>query len=106
MGWEADVEKWKQREERMREEDAVAKDKGELVGRYISEHVADGYAYYVVAKVDGNTVTLDHVDTFDGYAILAVEAMNRRVPLTMVKAYISVREKWENLLDAVATGVA
>jgi len=48
----------KRAQEEMKSKDATAKQNGELVGRYIREQVADGYAFYEIIKVNKTTVQI------------------------------------------------
>ncbi len=77
----------------MNDEDAAAKKAGTWVGRLFSESIADGFAYYRVASVSGETVTLDHVDYCDGYKVPMIESMGRVVPLKYVSENIERRDR-------------
>ena len=85
---------WKEFKDR----DQAAKDKGELVGRYIQEQIADGYAYYTVTKVNKRTVRLQHEpDLGDGYAVPMIESMGGTVPLKYVRQNIGWRDKMADI---------
>ena len=51
------------------EADKKAKEKGTILGRYINESIADGYAYYEITKVNKKTVVIEHVFIGDGYSV-------------------------------------
>lgn len=47
--------------QQMQEDDRLAKEKGELLNRYIQHQYADGYAYYKIMKVNKRTVRIQVV---------------------------------------------
>ena len=50
--------------------DKAARDRGELVGRFIREGVADGYALYMITKENKKTVRITHISGLgDDYMI-------------------------------------
>jgi uncharacterized protein YutD len=55
------MERIKKNIAKLEENDRKAAEKGSLIGRYIQESYADGYAYYVITKVKKNTVTIKSV---------------------------------------------
>lgn len=55
------VEKWNANFRAMEAEDAEARKYGRLVGRYIKEQIADGYAYYKIVKENKATVKIQVV---------------------------------------------
>ena len=59
--------------EEMETNDAEAKAQGELVGRYIKEPAADSYAYYLIVEAEGDVVTVEHLDIYDGWSIPYLE---------------------------------
>ena len=78
--------------------DASARAKGELVGRYVQEQIADGYAYYVVvAETDMQMVKVEHKDIFDGWSVPMIESMNGIVPVKYVKENIARRDAWSDV---------
>ena len=50
MGTEELISKWKGNMDKIEQRDKQAKEKGELVGRYIKEQIADGYAIYEIVE--------------------------------------------------------
>ncbi len=78
--------------DRVQEEDADAKDKGELVGRYISEGVADGNAIYQIVSITKTKAKLEHVPLWDAYRVNIIEQMDCKMPLKYVKANIGFRD--------------
>lgn len=55
------IEKWNKNIEALVREDKIAKEKGVLVGRYIKEQYADGYALYKITKETKYKVTIEVV---------------------------------------------
>lgn len=84
----------------MVEIDKAAKAAGELVGRYVRESVADGYAYYTVIAVNGGSAQVEHVPYLDGYRVPMIESMDGCIPLKYVKENIGVRDRWQALFDS------
>lgn len=72
--------------------DKTAKEEGELVNRYISECVADGYAYYIITRIAGSRVHVKHFPIHDGYRIQMVEDMDCILPIKYVKANLKRRD--------------
>lgn len=84
---------------RMRDEDRRAKEAGVLVGRYYSEQIADGYAYYRVADVSHNLARLEHLDVYDAWSIGWIEDLEGEVPLKAVRRNIERRDRFEAFMD-------
>ena len=64
------VKKWNNNFQKLVEEDAEAKKKGILVGRYIKEPIADGYAFYKIVKENKATVKIQVVrDIGDDWSV-------------------------------------
>jgi len=55
------VAKWDRNFANLSEADKEAKEKGQLVGRYLAEPYADGRAYYRVVKEGAKTVVIEVV---------------------------------------------
>lgn len=72
--------------------DASAKDKGELVGRFIQEQIADGYAYYRIIKAGSRNVALEHMAIGDAWQIPMVESMDLVVPTKYARENIERRD--------------
>ena len=51
--------KWDKNDKALVKEDRKAKEKGCLVGRYIQEPFADGYAFYKIVKENKKTVVIE-----------------------------------------------
>lgn len=59
--WKELLKKFDANMERMQATDKKAKAAGSLVGRYIQEPFADGYAYYLIFKENKKTVRIQRV---------------------------------------------
>lgn len=55
------IEKWNANFRALEAEDAEARRNGTLVGRYIKEPIADGYAFYKIVKENKATVKIQVV---------------------------------------------
>lgn len=80
--------------------DASAKDKGELVGRYIQEQIGDGYAYYRIIKAGSRNVALEHMAIGDAWQIPMVESMGLVVPTKYARENIERRDAWTDVFAA------
>lgn len=61
---------WAKNFKKLEAQDLIARAKGQLVGRYIQEPYADGYAYYVITKETKTKVHLKVVsDIGDDWVI-------------------------------------
>ena len=81
--------------------DSEAKERGDLVGRYIQVPAADGYAIYIVTKVKGKIVHLDHSNIGDAWTDGMIESMGREIPLKFVKENIERRDKLAKLFPVM-----
>lgn len=82
---------WKEFNER----DAAAKDADELIGRYIQESIADGYAYYVITERQGESmVQVEHIDYLDGYNVPMIDSADGLIPLKYALENIARRDRW------------
>lgn len=79
--------------------DRAAKEEGTLVGRYIQESRADGYAYYRVVDHTDNIARVEHIDYCDGWTIPMIESMDCLIPLKYVRDNITLRDKWDRLFE-------
>lgn len=76
----------------MQEVDQSAKDQGVLVGRFIQEQIADGYAYYRILRAGSRNVALEHMDIGDAWRIPMIESMNLVVPVKYARENIERRD--------------
>lgn len=82
------------------ERDAAAKKAGKLIGRFIQESIADGYAYYVIVARRGATIVqVEHVDYLDGYRHAMIDSMGGQVPMKYALENIERRDKWAEYFD-------
>ena len=64
------VKQWEENYKKMEEVDFEARREGQLIGRYLREQIADGYAYYQITKENKNTVVIEHVTGIgDDYSV-------------------------------------
>jgi hypothetical protein len=82
---------------RMEMEDKMAKAEGRLVGRYLKEGIADGYAFYRITKVSQRTATLVHIKGIGD---------NYRVPMlgdggTAKLSYVQQNVEWRDALSEI-----
>ena len=81
------------------ERDAAAKEAGELIGRYIKEQIADGYAYYVIVDAGPISVIVEHINYLDGYSIPMIDSMDGVIPKKYALENIEMRDKWAEYFD-------
>jgi len=55
------IKQWQDNQDKLEKTDQKAKAEGKLIGRYIQEQIADGYAYYVIVKENKAAVQIKHV---------------------------------------------
>lgn len=72
-------------------DDAAAKAKGILVGRYIQHSVADSYATYKITAVRGNSATIEVVDIGDGYRV-AAWGNKARISVNKAREFLNRRD--------------
>lgn len=95
--WEETTKQWKANWARLEMEDKMAKAEGRLVGRYLKESIADGYAFYRITKVGKRTATLVHVKGLgDDY----------RIPMlgdggTAKLSYVQQNVEWRDALSEI-----
>lgn len=52
--------------ERLRKHDAKQRDQGSMVGRFIQEHIADGYSFYLIVRENKRTVRIERIPYISG----------------------------------------
>lgn len=74
--------------------DVAAKAEGVIIGRYLTERAADGYAYYEIIGVDGknNTLQLEHLDIYDGWTVPMYEGLIDCFPLHYATQNLEARD--------------
>ena len=98
MDWEAYKAEQERLFDTLKANDAAAKARGELVGRYIQESVADGYAYYVIVRHTGSKVKVEHQQGIaDGYSVRMIESMNGNIPAKYARENIGWRDQRDGL---------
>ncbi len=75
--------------------DKEAKAKGTLIGRYISEGIADGTAIYQVVSVTKTKAKIKHIHLWDGYRITFIEQTDCKILLKYIRARIDIRDSLE-----------
>ena len=78
--------------------DALAKQRGELVGRYVTHPHADGQAVYVITDQSGKSVTVGWVDVDDAW-VLPAWGKKARIPTSKAQQLIGAREFYDNLAN-------
>lgn len=63
------IQKFERDEKTMYEKDKKARSKNSLIGRYVREPYADGYAFYEIVKENTKTVKIKHLDIWDAWVI-------------------------------------
>ena len=85
-------------------DEMVARDKeaavnDELVGRYLKESAADGYAYYVIESVNADgSLVVERQDIYDGWSVPMYEGMSDCFPRKYALQNIASRESMEALM--------
>ena len=78
---------------KMEAKDKAAKESGTLIGRYIAEPHADGYAHYEITHVYGDgTVRLKHLQIYDAWRSPLIEEMKHSFPLSYVLKNLKARD--------------
>lgn len=99
MDWEKFEAEQKQLWQELLDSDNAAKKTGTLVGRYLKEAFADGYAYYRIVKVTSRTAHLVHVPLGDAWRIPFIESLGCKVPLAYVKDNVGKRDWWQEVCN-------
>lgn len=87
----------------MMADDRAARKVNRLEDRVISVPACDGYAYYKVGRVDGEIITLIHMNVYDGYRDTVIEQMDRTVTKTFVERHLAAKEQREAALAKYRT---
>jgi hypothetical protein len=95
--WEEQERKAKAEWEKLNKQDADAKAKGTILGRYFSESVADGMAVYIIVKINKNTVRIKHFPhTPDCYKV-SYWGDEATIDKTYAEKAVGFRDFWNNL---------
>jgi hypothetical protein len=78
-------------------QDEKAKDEDKLVGRYIQEQIADGYAYYVIVRENKRTVRIRHATGLGDDWMIPYWGEEASID----KSYALQRIDWRDGLDAL-----
>ena len=76
----------------LREQDATAKAAGELLGRYIQESYADGYAFYEIIKVNKKSVRIQVVTGIGDDWVLPYWGVATSIPIAYAEQNIKRRD--------------
>ena len=80
--------------------DAEAKAEGTIVGRYLKERAADGYAFYEVIAVNGDdSLQIECLDIYDCWSVPMYESMADCFPRNYAEGNIAARESTEALFN-------
>lgn len=98
VGGESEGKRMDREYQEMITQDESARDSSQLIGRYLKERAADGFAYYIIdgRNADGS-LRLEHVAIYDGYTIPMYEGMIDCFPRQYALKNITAREEMETL---------
>lgn len=82
----------------VRAKDKKAMAEGNLIGRLLEVPAADGYASYVVTKIEGNQVCLKHMKWGDAYCDHYYRG-GGWFPKRVIVREIKEHDDWEAILD-------
>ena len=74
--------------------DRDARVRGELLGRHITQSVADGQSYYIVTETRGSQVRLQHLPVIDGYRVVAWGSQ-----AWVEREYVEDQLKWRDNME-------
>ncbi len=77
----------------------LAKEKNTFLGRTYKIPVADGYAVYLITKINKKTVKLQWIDYCDGYSDWSLGSESANIDIVMVRATM----KFEDYIDGLNT---
>lgn len=89
---------WEENMMNMMKKDEVAKEKGELLGRYLSVHYADGYAYYEIIRVNKKTVRIHSVTEIGDDYISPLWGTETSIPIAEAKLNLKRRDEWDTFI--------
>jgi hypothetical protein len=78
-------------------QDNTAKQNGTLVGRYIQEGVADGYAYYQIVKEGKNTVKIRQVTGVGDDWMVSYWGREASIKKSYAKQMVKMRDGLEEI---------
>lgn len=78
----------------MQERDKEAKEKGTLIGRYISEPFADGSAYYEIIKVNKKTVKIRVIKEIGDDWVIPYWGEEASIDIEYAKNSVEGRDAW------------
>lgn len=85
--------------EKLEKTDRVAEKQGLLVGRYIRENIADGYAYYQIIKENKTTVKIKHVVGISDDYIVSYWGKQATISKNYIKKSISFRDNLNEIFN-------
>ena len=79
--------------------DKEAKEEGTLIGRYLKERAADGYAFYQIVGEDSHGLQVERLDIYDGWSVPMYEGMSNCFPKHYAEQNIAARESIEGMFS-------
>ena len=92
------IQKFERDETIMEEKDRKARANNSLVGRYIEEQHADGYAFYEIVKENTKTVKIKHLKIWDAW-VIPYWGLSATIDKKYVKDQLQYRESLEKLFQ-------
>ena len=91
------IKTWEDNFQKVLDEDIKAKNDGKLVGRFIREPYADGYAFYKITKENKRTVTIEVIKGIGDDWVIPYWSEKARIDKEFVLAKIDFRDSLDNL---------
>jgi len=82
--------RWRRDEEKLNRDDAAAKAKGTMVGRYIQHPHADGYAYYKIVGTTSRSAQIEVIEIGDAWVL---PAWGRKTNIPLAKARMMLNQR-------------
>jgi len=93
------IESWQKKIKEFEKTDREAKKQGQLVGRYIKESIADGYAYYKIVKEGKKSVEIRHIKGIGDDYMISYWGKQATINKDYAKKSIEFRDKLSEIFS-------
>ena len=94
--WETMLEESQKKEKAMEVKDEIARKVGTLVGRYIRQQIADGYAYYEIIRENKKSVRIQHLNIGDAW-VIPYWGSEATIDKKFAEDCLARRDRWSEL---------
>lgn len=94
VGGESEGQRMDREYKKMIARDKAARDADTLVGRYLKERAADGYAFYTIEAInDDGSLVVENAEIYDGWTVPIYDGLSDCFPRAYALQNLAVRDQ-------------